>query len=100
MSLLTSDSFCLIASHIAYFSKVFLFDSVLPHTIIISCLTHCTTVTLFCVFQGCFRLGDFFAAMKKDFKQAADAYQKSCEEYNYGKGCQKVGALYMYGYGE
>ncbi|XP_072023955.1 cytochrome c oxidase assembly factor 7-like [Amphiura filiformis] len=49
--------------------------------------------------EGCYRLGDFFAAMKADFKQAAEAYRKSCDDHDYGKGCQKIGALHMYGKG-
>ena len=50
-------------------------------------------------FTGCYRLGDFFGALKKDFKKAGVAYRLSCEEYNHGKGCQKLGALHMYGQG-
>ncbi|XP_033103590.1 cytochrome c oxidase assembly factor 7-like [Anneissia japonica] len=49
--------------------------------------------------EGCYRLGDFFAAVKGDFTKAAEAYKKSCEDYGFAKACNKVGALYMHGKG-
>ncbi|XP_071952170.1 cytochrome c oxidase assembly factor 7-like [Antedon mediterranea] len=49
--------------------------------------------------EGCFRLGDFFAAIKSDFTKAAEAYTLSCEERGFGKGCNKVAALYIHGKG-
>ncbi|XP_072163159.1 cytochrome c oxidase assembly factor 7A-like [Diadema setosum] len=49
--------------------------------------------------DGCFRLGDFFAAVKNDFPQAAKAYQKSCDDFSHARGCSKIGAFYLYGKG-
>nr|XP_054757178.1 cytochrome c oxidase assembly factor 7-like [Lytechinus pictus] len=48
---------------------------------------------------GCFRLGDFFSAVKKDFSQAAKAYQMSCDDFNHPRGCSKTGAYYLHGKG-
>nr|XP_054756847.1 cytochrome c oxidase assembly factor 7B-like [Lytechinus pictus] len=49
--------------------------------------------------DGCFRLGDFFSAVKKDFSQAAKAYQMSCDDFNHPRGCSKTGAYYLHGKG-
>ncbi|XP_070563137.1 cytochrome c oxidase assembly factor 7-like [Ptychodera flava] len=49
--------------------------------------------------EGCVRLGDYYSGIKKNFKDAADAYKSACEELDSPDGCFKLGTCYMVGRG-
>lgn len=49
------------------------------------------------LFLGCFLLGQWFEQEQFDFKRSIDAYKKGCDELNYSKCCDRVGAFYYLG---
>ncbi|OXU27670.1 hypothetical protein TSAR_003741 [Trichomalopsis sarcophagae] len=49
--------------------------------------------------EVCHLLGDYHEALKKDFKGAADIYQKNCDNFNFGRSCAKFGGYKLIGKG-
>ncbi|XP_049836960.1 cytochrome c oxidase assembly factor 7 homolog [Schistocerca gregaria] len=49
--------------------------------------------------EVCHLLGDYLEAIKKDFDKAAKVYKTNCDDYNFGKSCQKFGNYSFVGKG-
>ncbi|CAM1329165.1 COA7 (predicted) [Pycnogonum litorale] len=49
--------------------------------------------------DGCHLLGDYMEGIKKDYKAAGKVYGHSCNTYNFGKSCLKLGNYHLIGRG-
>lgn len=49
--------------------------------------------------DGCYRLANFLENIQNKYNEAVEVYKKSCDEYNYGRGCYHYARMKTYGKG-